>query len=75
MIFSLSIYVIDEKCDLQANHVQRYEYPSVVFKKIVMNIMWLPSQSHFYLLFIFVKMNFYSLSFLCDVCNEVYEHM
>ena len=42
---------------------------------IVMGIMWLASQSHFRLLFIFIEMNFYSLPFLCDVCNEVHEHM
>ena len=27
------------------------------------------------ILFMFIEMNFYSLSFLCDVCNEVHEHM
>ena len=37
----------------------------------VMGIMWPASQSHFHLLFIFIEMNFYSSSFLCDVCNEV----
>ena len=40
-----------------------------------MDIMWPASQSHFYLSFIFIEMNFYSLSFLCDVCNEVHEQM
>ena len=44
-------------------------------KSIVMDIMWPASQSHVHLLFIFIEMNFYSLSFLCDVCNEVHEHM
>ena len=33
------------------------------------------SQSNFYLLFILIEMNFYQLSFLCDVYNEVHEHM
>ena len=41
----------------------------------VIGIMWPSSQSHFHLLFIFIEMNFYSLSFLCDVCNEVHEYM
>ena len=40
-----------------------------------MGIMWPTSQSHFHPLFIFIEMNFYSLSFLCDVCNDqVHEH-
>ena len=39
------------------------------------DIMWPASQSHFHLSFIFIKMNFYLLSFLCDVYNEVHEHM
>ena len=43
--------------------------------KYVMDIMWPPSQSHFHLLFIFIEMNFYLLSFLCDVGNEVHEQM
>ena len=42
---------------------------------LLMGIMWPESQSHFHLLFIFIEMNFYSLSFLCDVCNEVHEYM
>ena len=41
----------------------------------VMGIMWPESQSHFHLLFIFIEMKFYSLLFLCDVYNEVHEHM
>ena len=28
-----------------------------------------------HLSFIFIEMKFYSLSFLCDVCNEVHEYM
>ena len=40
-----------------------------------MDIMWTASQSHFRLLIIFIEINFYSLSFLCDVCNEVNEDM
>ena len=43
--------------------------------KSIMDIMWRASQSHVHLLFIFIEMNFYSLSFLSDVCNEVHEHM
>ena len=35
-----------------------------------MDIMWHASQSHFHLLFIFIEIKFYSLSFLSDVCNE-----
>ena len=31
-----------------------------------MGIMWPASQSYFHLLFIFIEMKFYSLSFLCD---------
>ena len=42
---------------------------------IMMDIMWPANQSHFHLSFIFIEMNFCSLSFLCDVCNEVHEHM
>ena len=41
----------------------------------LMDIMWPASQSHFHLLFIFIEMKFYSLSFLCDCCNEVYQHI
>ena len=41
----------------------------------MMDIMWPASQSHFHLLLKFVEMNFDSLSFLCDVYNEVHEHM
>ena len=41
----------------------------------VMGIIWPASQSHFHIFFIFIEMKFYSLSFLCDVCNEVHEHM
>ena len=41
----------------------------------VMGIMWPESQSHFHLSFIFIEMNFYSLSFLCamksmNICND-----
>ena len=43
--------------------------------KRVMDIMWPTSQSHFHLLFIFIEMKFYLLSFLCDVCNQVHEHI
>ena len=42
---------------------------------ILMGIMWHVSQSQFHLLFKFIEMKFYSLSLLCDVCNEVHEHM
>ena len=42
---------------------------------LLMDIMWPTSESHFHLSFIFIEMNFYSLSFLCNVCNEVYEHI
>ena len=41
----------------------------------LMGIMWPASQSHFHLLFIFIEMKFFSLSFLCDVCNEAHEPM
>ena len=41
----------------------------------LMDIMWPASQSHFDLLFLFIEMYLYSLSFLCDVCNEVHEHI
>ena len=40
-----------------------------------MDIMWPTSPSHFHLLFIFIEMNFYLLSFLCDVYNEFHKHM
>ena len=43
--------------------------------RLVMGIKWPASQSHIHLLFIFIEMNFYSLTFLCDNCNEVHEHM
>ena len=43
--------------------------------KVLIGILWPASQSYFHLLFIFIKVDFYSLSFLCDVCNEVHEHM
>ena len=40
----------------------------------LINIMWPASQSHFHLSFIFIEMNFYSLSFFYDICKEVHEH-
>ena len=40
-----------------------------------MDIMWAASQSDFHLSFIFIEMNFYSLSFSCDVCNEVHDQV
>ena len=43
--------------------------------KSMIEIRWPSSQSYFYLLFIFVEINFYLLSFLCDVYNKVYEYM
>ena len=46
-----------------------------IYTYLLMDIMWPASQSHFHLLFIFIEMNFYLLSFLCDVYNEVHEHM
>ena len=53
------------------NKMGRKDYGSLR----LMGIMWPASQPHFYLSFIFIEMNFYLLSFLCDVCNEVHEHM
>ena len=47
----------------------------IFFLYKVIDIMWLASQSHFHLSFIFIEMNFYSLLFLCDVCNEVHERI
>ena len=41
----------------------------------MMDIIWPASQSHFHLSFIFIEMNFNSFLFLCDVFNEVHEHM
>ena len=41
----------------------------------LMDIIWPASQSYFHTFFIFIEMNFYSLSFLCHACNEVHEHM
>ena len=41
----------------------------------LMDSMLRASQSHFHLSFIFIKMNFQSLSLLCDVFNEVHEHI
>ena len=43
--------------------------------EVMMEIMWLASQSDFHRSFIFIEMSFYSWSFLCDVYNKVYEHM
>ena len=43
--------------------------------KLLFDIMWHASQSHFDLLFILIEMNFYSFSLLYDVCNEVNKHM
>ena len=41
----------------------------------LMEIMWPTSQSYFHLSFIFIQMNFYLLSFLCEVSNEVHRRM
>ena len=46
-----------------------------IWKAYLMEIMSCASQSHFHLLFIFIEINFYLLSFLCDVWIEVHEHM
>ena len=35
------------------------------------DIMYPTSQSYLHLTFIFIEINFYSLSFLSDFCNEV----
>ena len=43
--------------------------------KIVMEIMWPANQSCFHHSFIFIEINFYSLSFLCDIWNEVHEQI
>ena len=40
-----------------------------------MDVMWPTSQSHFDLLSIFIEINFYSFLFLCDIYNEVHEHV
>ena len=45
-----------------------------------MDIMWPISQSHFhvscFMYLVYVHLNeIYSFSFLCDVCNEVHEHV
>ena len=45
------------------------------FEYILMDLIWSSSQLHFHLSCIFIEMKFYSLSFLCDVCNEVHEHL
>ena len=44
-------------------------------RRRVIDIMWPTSQSQFCLSFIFIVTKFYSMSFLCDVCNEVYGHI
>ena len=40
---------------------------------LMMDILCHMSQSQFSLSFIFIKMKFYLLSFVCEVCNEVYQ--
>ena len=58
---------------LPFNHIfQDFRKQNNIFR--VMDVMWHASQLHFHLLFIFIGINFYSLSFLCDVYNEVHEH-
>ena len=42
---------------------------------VVMDIIRLASQSYFHLLFILIKIDFYALTFLCDVYNGVHKHM
>ena len=39
------------------------------------DIMLLVIQLYFHLSFILIEIKFYSFSFLCDVCNEVNEHI
>ena len=41
----------------------------------MMDIIWPLSQSHFHLLFIFIEMKFFSSLFLCDIYNEIHEHI
>ena len=42
---------------------------------MLMDILWPASLSLFHLSFILIKMKFYLLSFLCDVCNGVDERI
>ena len=42
---------------------------------ILMDIMWPISQSHFHVSCLCSLKFIYLLSFMCDVCNEVHEHM
>ena len=37
--------------------------------------MWPSSESHLHLSFIFIEMNLYSFSFLCDVYSDLHKHM
>ena len=41
----------------------------------MIDIMRPTSQSYFYLSFLLIKINFYLLSFLCDIDNDIYDHM
>ena len=46
-----------------------------IVNDMIVPVMWPASQSQLHTSFIFIEINFYSLSFLCDVCNKVHEHM
>ena len=68
------------KQDLDSSNVFSILYLESVDSKLhlmryLMDIMWPTTQSYFHRFFILIEMKFYSLSFLCDVCNEVHEHM
>ena len=43
--------------------------------KMVMKIMWLANQSHCHPLFVFIEINFYSLSFFSDIMNICNDQM
>ena len=55
--------------------ISKFIYKISLFIIHLMDIMWLENQSHVHILFIFIEINFYPLSFLCNVYNEVHEHM
>ena len=71
--------LIECASDATKGEIWEYKYSKNDYTKIpcyiFMEIMWPARQSNFHLSFIFMEMNIYPLSFLCDVCNEVQEHM
>ena len=51
-------------------------YMKISLVSDLMDVMWPISQSHFHVYFLcLLKSNLFFISFICDICNKVHEHM